>query len=309
MNSGQTGHDFGGDWTERKLKVLQAYLSFYTTVLDGFDTWYVDAFAGSGSRSANISVGGLFEERPIEEMEASFAGSATIALGCKPSFKHYRLIENNRGRFAQLTGLKSKFPNADIDCIRGEANGQLRRFFSSSLWTRKGGSQRALVFVDPYGLDVEWQTLETIAATEKVDLWYFFNLEAVTRQMAWNSGKVDSSKVECINRLFGTDAWRSVMYRPAAQGDLWAEPVDERNGDKQAIGEYATKRFKELFSYVSEPIPLNVDRRGHAFSLYCMSNSKSGPALAAIGRGVDAVKRLAGDPSKSMPAFRRKSDP
>jgi three-Cys-motif partner protein len=51
-------HLFGGDWTEVKLARLDKYLKAYRTIFTGnvkaryFKTWYVDAFAGTGSRSA-----------------------------------------------------------------------------------------------------------------------------------------------------------------------------------------------------------------------------------------------------------------
>jgi hypothetical protein len=50
-------HSFGGPWTERKLKCLRDYLSAYRTIFTGnpkaryFSTWYIDAFAGTGSRT------------------------------------------------------------------------------------------------------------------------------------------------------------------------------------------------------------------------------------------------------------------
>jgi three-Cys-motif partner protein len=45
---------FGGSWTEKKLKILQGYLKAYGTIFTAkekarfFNTFYVDAFAGSG---------------------------------------------------------------------------------------------------------------------------------------------------------------------------------------------------------------------------------------------------------------------
>ena len=50
-------HIFGGSWTEIKLARLAKYLTAYRTIFTGnekarhFKTWYVDAFAGTGSRS------------------------------------------------------------------------------------------------------------------------------------------------------------------------------------------------------------------------------------------------------------------
>ncbi|NML08351.1 three-Cys-motif partner protein TcmP [Sphingomonas sp. G-3-2-10] len=86
-------HKFGGTWTELKLDVIAGYLGFYTTVLkhkptpDGpFKLWYVDAFAGSGSRTVEITSGGMFEETPLRAEELEVAGSARRALEVDPPF-------------------------------------------------------------------------------------------------------------------------------------------------------------------------------------------------------------------------------
>lgn len=55
-------HRFGGDWTDAKLDVLAKYLKSYTTALEGkptpaqpFRKAYIDAFAGTGTRTARES--------------------------------------------------------------------------------------------------------------------------------------------------------------------------------------------------------------------------------------------------------------
>ena len=64
------GHTFGGEWTEDKLECLGKYLSAYRRIFvqnkyaRNYGTWYVDAFAGTGSRSvpeAPDRVASLFE--------------------------------------------------------------------------------------------------------------------------------------------------------------------------------------------------------------------------------------------------------
>lgn len=49
---GRADPAFGGNWTEQKLGILEAYLDSYTTALKnhGFRLVYIDAFAGSGVR-------------------------------------------------------------------------------------------------------------------------------------------------------------------------------------------------------------------------------------------------------------------
>ena len=79
---------FGGSWTEAKLEILRGYLHAYTTIFNAnqkarfFDTFYVDAFAGSGYIKTNdrslISEPELFEE--FEEVESQeFRTELTLA--------------------------------------------------------------------------------------------------------------------------------------------------------------------------------------------------------------------------------------
>ena len=40
---------------------------------------------------------------------------------------------------------------------------------------------RGVIFLDPFGASLEWQTLKVIAATEALDVWYFFPLSSIFR--------------------------------------------------------------------------------------------------------------------------------
>jgi three-Cys-motif partner protein len=82
------GHTFGGAWTDDKLGRLEKYLSAYRTIFERneraqyFKTWYVDAFAGTGTRSvqdgpAESLFGGDYED---PESQSYRDGSAKIAL-------------------------------------------------------------------------------------------------------------------------------------------------------------------------------------------------------------------------------------
>lgn len=311
MAKGSSGHNFGGAWTEKKLRIVQAYLSFFTTVLSQnysngfrFETWYVDAFAGTGERTAKVDVGGLFDERAFDEFEQSFQGSARLALEVQPPFARYRMIEAKPSHFEMLKGLQAEFPGRDLQCIAGEANEQIRALFTGPEWTGRGkSSRRGLVFLDPYGLSVDWTTLQVLADTCAVDVWYFFNLEGVTRQCAHNVDKIDASKKERLNAVFGCSDWQTAFYQSSAQATMFDLETGHDRASKSAISAYATKRFREIFDYVCEPIPITVEGRGHAFSLYCMSNNKNPNAQSAIARGVAQVRKLT-DLKQPMPAFR-----
>ena len=121
------GHRFGGAWTEVKLDAVRHYLGFYTQALkkQPFELWYIDAFAGSGSRRIDRSTGGLFVGEPLGEETVDLAGSVLHALDVDPPFKRLVFIEENRDRFRCLQEIAAANPKRNITPLRGDANAKL----------------------------------------------------------------------------------------------------------------------------------------------------------------------------------------
>ena len=168
-NSGSSrSHAFGGQWTTAKLAVLAEYLSRYTTALKAqpFEKYYIDALAGTGYRDARRrpgtpdTIGPLFPDLAESEPQELLDGSARQALRVIPTFDRYVFIERSRTRCAQLEGLKAEFPElAKAMSVReGDANAVLQELCNGN-WKNR----RAVVFLDPYGMQVEWTTIEVIA--------------------------------------------------------------------------------------------------------------------------------------------------
>mgnify|MGYP005850237275 FL=1 len=283
-------HRFGGVWTEIKLKALTEYLQFYQTALkrQNFETWYIDAFAGTGDRHAYLTEGGIFEGKPISRVERILDGSARKALKVDPPFDHYWFAEQHKGRARRLEDLRSHWPH-DIQVRNGEANEELLKLFLSPPWSRSATTkkQRGVVFLDPYGLSVDWATLKMLADTRRVDVWYLFPRAAVIHQLARNLAGVDDGKRRALNRIFGTSQWEEGLYssKPAQMGLFDTSPNVSmgRHAGPDDIAAYARKRLQSLFCYVSEPLPLVIQGNDY-FELYCLSNNTS--AIDLINRGV-----------------------
>ena len=301
----RVAHRFGGVWTEIKLKALNDYLAFYQEALknQGFETWYIDAFAGTGDRHAELTQGGIFEGNPIEHVERILDGSARKALKIVPPFAHYWFAEQHRGRARQLEKLKSEWPY-DIQIRAGEANAELRSLFAARPWSggTTTGKQRGVVFLDPYGMSVDWETLHVLAATQKVDVWYLFPRAAVIHQLANDIRGIDEGKRRALARIFGGDDWESEFYsmKPAQMSFLDETPEQSkgRHASPAQIASFARKRLGKLFCYVSEPLPLLVNGHDY-FELYCLSNNRN--AISLIKKGVQHVIK------KYTPASRRTS--
>jgi three-Cys-motif partner protein len=262
-------HQFGGDWTEKKLEKVRKYLPAYTTVLHGkgFTTGFIDAFAGTGYRTTRASCSGdlaLFNETDAESAQAYSDGSARIALQVEPSFDRYIFIEKDPDKCIALRSLKEDFPDraGKIDIRSGDSNEVISAMCAESVnWSR----HRAVMFLDPYGMQVEWKTIERIASTKAIDLWYLFPLGSMNRLMERRPGS-HSAFEKCLDRVLGAPDWRDEFYRKTSEQSLFEDDMNQVNKDTsfESLGLYIIKRLKSIFPGVVE-------------EQYILRNSKNSP--------------------------------
>jgi len=257
---------FGGDWTHAKLEVLKGYLKSYTTALKDkpspdrpFRKAYIDAFAGTGYREArqNATDGQslLLPDLAEEEPQKLLDGSARLALRTEPRFDKYIFIECNRKRCDELDTLKKEFPDlsSDIEIRQGDANQEIQDMCSKGKdWT----SHRAVLFLDPYGMQVEWPTIEAIARTRAIDLWLLFPLGIGVNRLLKKSGDIPNGWRARLNALLGTEDWYDEFYKITMSQDLFGnESAHVEKATMDTIGRYFNNRLKEVFAGV-------VDRPG-----------------------------------------------
>lgn len=250
-------HRFGGRWTETKLSALSEYLKSYTTALKqkGFTLLYLDAFAGSGT----------FVKTGDGHSEVQ-SGSAQIALDV-PGFHQYVFIEKDPRRCYDLRQLANR--RTDVLVLEGDANQKLVELCDSVDWK----CSRAVLFLDPYGLQVEWSTLKAVAHTQAIDVWYLFPLFGVVRQLARRESGVDADKRRSLDRVLGTDEWQQAFYEEPRTADMFGRQGRERHADTQGILDWLTGRLQPLFPSVRGPVTLRLSKK---------RNPASGPALFAL---------------------------
>jgi three-Cys-motif partner protein len=232
-------HNFGGEHTELKLDVIRAYLNFYCNALKNlnFETWYIDGFAGTGFRQESVETGGVLDGEPIALEERTLLGSASIALQVNPPFDHCHFIEANGPRRRTLEEMCNTAGHSNAVVHDGDANQRIVELIQSARWTntQTAWKQRAVVFLDPYGMGVRWSTLKALANSGQADVWYLLNLKAIHQQMARDSRRIDASKFAALSDIFGTTEWRTEFYSAQPpQGNLFGgvEERDERIGSR-----------------------------------------------------------------------------
>ncbi len=302
---------YGGPWSEIKLDAVMYYLAAYTVALraQGFELWYFDGFAGTGSREADELQGGILSGKPIEQVIVTLDGSARRALRLNPGFHGHLFVERDGERHAELLAVQAEFPDKAIRCVRGDANWTLKIVAN---WIVKNRKRRGVAFLDPFSTQVDFATLRALAATRQIDVWYLFNVGAAARLLANKMSIADVNRAT-LDRML-SPCWRELYELPApsGQGDIFdgATAVYALSSTNDAIRSVTRSQILEWFqgllrrefAYVSEPLPLITGKAGNTLSLF-LAIGNDRPAAVALAKKLasDTVKKYA-----MKPAFRRK---
>ncbi len=286
-------HRFGGEWTSAKLEVLAGYLASYTTALKDkptakrpFKKAYIDAFAGSGYRvpsgedsTTSSEQSYLFPDLAGNEPQALLDGSARLALKTEPSFDRYIFIEKDAQRCADLEALRGEFPGlADGIVVRhGDANREIQKLCDTN-WR----SHRAVLFLDPYGMQVEWETIEAIASTKAIDLWLLFPLWIAVNRLLTKSGEIPESWRKRLNLLLGTEDWYDEFYERQLIPDLFGNEQElVVKATMDTIGTYFNNRLKGIFAGAVEQPGILRNSAGNPLYLLCFAvGNKRGKSIA-----------------------------
>ncbi|RLB93216.1 MAG: hypothetical protein DRH50_08310 [Deltaproteobacteria bacterium] len=284
--SAQQSQLFGGSWTEEKLDKLQRYLLAYKTVLKNqpFTLIYIDAFAGTGYReivNGGSADGQLFTELAESEPQRFLDGSVRIALKVDPPFDEYVFIEASEKRFSELPKIEEDFPQlaSRIQLIKGDCNDRLQELCNTRDWNY----HRAVLFLDPFGMQVEWNTIEAVAATKAIDVWILFPLGVAVNRMLTRNGEIPKPWRSRLDRLFGSDKWFEEFYEEKVTSTLWG---DKRRLEKVAnfrrIAYYYMEKLEKVFAGVADnPIQLR-NSKGVPLFLLCFAAANPSGARVAI---------------------------
>lgn len=122
----------------------------------------------------------------------------------------YIFIERDAERTAELEKLKTEFSELrdDIMITNADANAYLQDLCLHHRWSKN----RAVLFLDPFGMQVSWQTIAAIADTKAIDLWLLFPISAVNRLLT-RTGDISSGWRKALDGMFGSPDWYDVFYK------------------------------------------------------------------------------------------------
>jgi len=283
-------HEFGGDWTEEKLSCLQKYLEAYRTIFTSnksakhFTNYYVDAFAGTGFRNSSNDLDQedttmLFEKDEVDDIQNYFEGSVIKALEIKEPFHKYLFIDNKPEYIESLKKIKEDYHNIAnrIQIVQAEANNYLINWCNTINWKRN----RAVIFLDPYGMEVDWRLIEAIGKTKAIDMWLLFPLGVAVNRMLTKNRMPQESWANLLTRTFGTDKWKD-FYIKTTQFTLWGkEQVTQKMISLKGIEDFFTNRLAQVFPEVArKPLQLRNSKNNPLYLLCFASANRNGVKIA-----------------------------
>jgi three-Cys-motif partner protein len=274
---GSEGEDIIGKWSEEKLDLLAQYLKAYSTIMNNQKTdnnplgrawlesyYYIDAFAGSvRPRSQD-------EERYID-------GSPIRALRTEPRFDHYWFIDLSPKRIERVTNLRNDFPDCNIDIRQGNCNDVLLNEIIPHF--SRSRPKRAFVFLDPYGLQVDWETVRGLAKTEACDIFVNFSVMGVTRLLPRDQSP-EPRVIKQLNQVMGCTNWIEQIYQepPTVQLDIFAVSPESRVSREAIRAEWLASLYEEqlqkLFPYVSRSVLMKNSTNSALYALCLASHNK-----------------------------------
>jgi three-Cys-motif partner protein len=268
---------FGGAWTEDKLNRLAEYLKCFTVALKNqpFKLAYIDAFAGSGSRLGRKTQSdprqNTLPGMSVEESRDFFDGSVRVALKNSPPFHHFVFVESDQDRCKRLREIiEIEFPDVHrskkAQILSQEANVAIQNLLKT-----RAKNYRAVMFLDPYGMQVSWKTMEVIAESKIIDVMILFPLGVAVNRLLRKDGRIREAEKGRLNECFGSPAWEAAFYTASPQAELFAErqPLIKTT-NLENIGRYYNDRLKSIFAEVA-PNPVYLrNTKNNPLYLLCL---------------------------------------
>ena len=285
---------WGGAWTEEKLNAFEKYVNAYLTIMNkyrGQYDWkliYFDGFAGSGSRNEetlsneNQLMIDLIDEHQITAEELSpYKGAAERVLNItQQGFDYYYFVDKDAASSNQLQEKLAPFQkDKRLEFRHSDANTEVSKLADAM---HSNNKLKALVLLDPFGMQVNWDTIEKLKGTS-TDLWILIPTGVIVNRLLDRKCKL--THIEKLTSFFGKDEafLRNYFYNTRQESTLFGETevVEKVKEPIRMIANLYIQQMKTIFKYATEePLVLCNTRNTPIFHFACASNNESAVKIA-----------------------------
>lgn len=260
-----------GAWSQLKLTIVKKYLKPYSQILSnkGFEHFYIDAFSGAGLHKSKKTRKIIF-------------GSPYNAVNTNPPFKHYYFIDKNLKkleflrRYLSINGFKKNITYYNEDSNHIITNELVP-------YINKSRKRRALCFLDPYGLHLNWNTVEAVGNSNKTDIFINFPWADIQRNILHKrfNTVLDLHK-DRMTLFWGDNSWKEIAFEETT--DLFNKTSYTKVANaKQLLTQAYKERLMKTanFKEVLDPLPIYMSNNVILFYLYFASQQKVATKIAS----------------------------
>lgn len=281
--------DWGGSWTNLKLEAFIAYVKAYLAIMEKYKYWetiYFDGFAGSGERIRKKEIPDQitmeFDESSLVEIDV-YRGSVSRILELSPPiFDYYYFIDTNLDNISKINELSESITHIKKDRIIArddDCNKQLIKL--SKAFEKK--KLAALVFIDPFGMQVNWESIAALKGTRS-DIWILIPSGVIVNRLLPKKGKIKNK--EKLESFFGLsiDQIRDIFYHKEEGESLFGDNYNETSkldNPIERIVQLYSKQMKNVWKNVSSPLILKNSKNVPIFHLIFASNNPTAMKIAS----------------------------
>lgn len=286
-------NNFGGSWTEKKLNAFIKYVTAYLKILNvakqkyNWQTIYFDGFAGSGKRKIYKEEKDLFQDIPEANKDEYFIYEGSVSRILKLNhpfiFDWYYFVDTNKKYISNLEEIKKTINHIDQEKIiirEDNCNAQLLKLAQG---LRINKSLAALIFLDPFGMQIEWNSIKKLEKTRS-DVWILIPSGVGINRLL--DKKKQLNHKEKLEHFFGLPIVEieEIFYKSTNEETLFGveEATNKIDDPITKIVEIYVRQLKTVWQFVTDrPLVLSNSRNIPIFHFLFASNNKTGFTIAS----------------------------
>jgi three-Cys-motif partner protein len=278
--------DWGGPWTEKKLNAFTKYVVAYLTIMKKNPYWktiYFDGFAGSGNRKEQCK-SDLYQQLKITpEEDHVYKGSAERVLKLKNdySFDFYYFVDTNEESLNKLEIKLKNLAEASAEKLNFKS-GDCNHWILELAKALKSNKYAALVFLDPFGMQINWDSIASLKNTRS-DIWILVPTGVIVNRLL--DRNCELKQINKLESFFGLSEIeiKDVFYKKEKQITLFGEEEIIRKITRpiEQIAKIYAQKLKTIWTYVTEEPLILLNSRGvPIFHFIFASNNVYGVKIA-----------------------------
>ena len=187
-----------GAWSEKKYSLMGGYCEIFNSGIKNkfSNRVFIDLFAGAGYV-------------PIKEKNKILKSSSLIALSIPTPFTKYIFCEMDEEKLSALEKrARREHSDKDMSFIRGDSNQTVDRVIEEI--KKLGPSTISFSFVDPFSLNLHFETIEKLSKVGKID---FLILLALMMNANRNLHNFIAEESKVIDLYIKKSDWRETFVK------------------------------------------------------------------------------------------------